>query len=201
MKQFSKLGWIFSMAVMALSFLACSDDDDKKEEEIEVDNYFTVAGEKQTIESSIITRWNTELEDQGIYRLFVKFYNGFEEEVEGSEGNMFSFDIVIQGTEIQEGTYTFSETYDDTPFLLDYCHARLNATKEDHGYSSLVVVGNPTYALTQGTLTVSKSGDDYQFLLEGKGKLYNESSEETEGDEEFDITASYTGAVSIIIGE
>lgn len=169
---------ILLLAAAAVVFSSCKDDDDDK-----ASSSFTIDGVSTTLKGGALlydgTPSESPVDGEDIYRHSIGLF-GEGVTVEGSElagsGNVIDFDVVSSSTDLEPGTYTYKASEENAAFDLwdGAAHYDWNTQEESE------------WAVTGGTLKVSKSGDTYTLDFDGV-------SDETV------IKAHYTGTLTKVL--
>jgi hypothetical protein len=147
---------ILLLAGAAVIFSSCKDDDEKSASSFKIDAVSTTIKTGVFIQSSDLSGENND-----IYRHELAFLGEGLSIVEGQavgEGNALHMEIVSSTTALEPGTYSFkgsdvgSKAFD---FSYGTAYIDLNADDEQE------------FEFTEGTITVSKSGEVYTINVSG----------------------------------
>lgn len=149
------------LAITLLAFTACSDDEIKTKGQLMFSEIETAVASGWFVQD---TSPNYDGNENEYFRNQLAFFGKGLKATKSSGGYAISgsgdmLELYINNAEqgLKTGTYTWQDEENEQPFDLWYGLYTQNANTEDEA----------TYRLTEGTLTVSKSGDAYKISFEG----------------------------------
>lgn len=155
MKNLKFLSYLF-VAVLCLGFTSCSDDDDDKNVMVySVDSN----SESYDIYGGQISSWGEYSDnlydfDLNLYTKEVSFDKDEEEFIVGQGGKMLQIEIWASSAELTTGTYTYDPDYSEVAGTFTYM-----------GFGG---ENGELAKFTEGTVVVTKSGENYTLVIAGK---------------------------------